>query len=73
MIRPPADLPPYLKSLYGMPLLTKEQEQYLFRRMNFRLYQAKKLQDQIDRPSPARAISIGWMRIWRTRRRSNVS
>jgi RNA polymerase sigma factor (sigma-70 family) len=52
VVRPPADLPPYLKSLYGMPLLTKDQEQYMFRRMNFRLYQAKKLQDQIDRAKP---------------------
>jgi RNA polymerase sigma factor (sigma-70 family) len=53
-VRPPADLPPYLQNLYGMPLLNKDQEQYFFRRMNFRLYQAKKLQSQIDpaRPKP---------------------
>jgi RNA polymerase sigma factor (sigma-70 family) len=48
IVRPPADLPPYLQSLYGLPLLTREQEQYLFRRMNFRLHQAKKLRDSMD-------------------------
>ncbi|MBY0587938.1 sigma-70 family RNA polymerase sigma factor [bacterium] len=51
-IRPPADLPPYLQNLYGMPLLNKDQEQYYFRRMNFRLHQAKKLQSQIDHARP---------------------
>lgn len=47
-VRVPADLPPYLKSLYGLPLLNRDQEQYLFRRMNFRLHQAKKLRDSLD-------------------------
>lgn len=51
-IRIPADLPPYLKSLYGMPLLNREQEQYLFRRMNFRLHQAAKLREKIDVTRP---------------------
>lgn len=47
-VRAPADLPPYLKSLYGLPLLNREQEQYLFRRMNYRLHQAKKMRDSLD-------------------------
>ncbi|MBU2214054.1 sigma-70 family RNA polymerase sigma factor [Patescibacteria group bacterium] len=38
--RAPAGIPPYLASLYEVPLLTREQEQYLFRRMNFQLYRA---------------------------------
>lgn len=45
--RPPAGLPPYLQSLYEVPLLSREQEQYLFRKMNFLLFQAKKLRGEL--------------------------
>src|SRR5579864_5417908 len=48
----PKGLPPYLASLYEVPLLSREQEMHLFRRMNFRKYQALKLREQID---PTRA------------------
>jgi RNA polymerase sigma factor (sigma-70 family) len=51
-VKVPADLPPYLKSLYGMPLLNRDQEQYLFRRMNFRLHQAATLRANIDVARP---------------------
>lgn len=51
-VRIPPDLPPYLMSLYGMPLLNRDQEQYLFRRMNFRLFQAEKLRETMDRTHP---------------------
>lgn len=37
-IKTPAGLPAYLQALYEYPLLTKGQEQYLFRRMNFLFY-----------------------------------
>lgn len=47
-IRPPAGLPPYLQSLYGIPLLTREQEAYLFRKMNFLLHRAKVLREQVN-------------------------
>ncbi|MCS6898104.1 MAG: sigma-70 family RNA polymerase sigma factor [Nitrospira sp.] len=43
--RIPKDAPPELASLYEMPLLTKEQEQHLFRKMNFLKYKAKKILD----------------------------
>jgi RNA polymerase primary sigma factor len=33
--RAPEGLPPYLVSLYDVPLLSREQERYLFRKMNF--------------------------------------
>lgn len=46
--RPPAGLPPYLKSLYDVPLLSREQEFYLFRKMNYLLHKAKKLRDSLD-------------------------
>jgi len=40
----PAGTPPYLAALYGIPLLTKKQEQYLFRKMNFLKFRASQIQ-----------------------------
>ena len=37
--RPPSGLPPYLASLYDVPLLNREQEGHLFRKLNFLKYQ----------------------------------
>jgi RNA polymerase sigma factor (sigma-70 family) len=51
-MRIPRDVPPELASLYELPLLNKEQEQHLFRQMNFLKHQLKKLRDGLD---PARA------------------
>src|SRR5690606_7333058 len=39
-LRPPAGLPPYLASLYTIPLLTREEEQYWFRKFNYLKYRA---------------------------------
>ena len=51
--RAPAGLPPYLASLYHEgPLLSREQEAHLFRKMNYLKYLASRLRDRID---PARA------------------
>lgn len=44
----PGDLPPYLRSLYGVPLLTADQERDLFRRYNYLKHKADKLRKQID-------------------------
>jgi RNA polymerase primary sigma factor/RNA polymerase sigma factor len=52
--RLPSGLPPYLASLYEVPLLTREQEVYLFRKFNFLKYKAGKLREGLD---PARAKS----------------
>jgi RNA polymerase primary sigma factor/RNA polymerase sigma factor len=41
--RPPGEPDPYLASLYEIPLLTPELEVYLFRKMNFLLYEASQL------------------------------
>ncbi len=46
--RLPSGLPPYLASLYGVPLLTREQEVHLFRKMNYLKYKASKLREQLD-------------------------
>jgi RNA polymerase sigma factor (sigma-70 family) len=50
--KPPKGLPPYLASLYEVPLLSREQEMFLFRKMNFKKYQAMMLREKID---PTRA------------------
>lgn len=52
--RIPSGLPHYLASLYDVPLLTREQEQHLFRRFNYLKHRASQLRDQLD---PARAKS----------------
>jgi RNA polymerase primary sigma factor len=48
----PDGLPPYLADLYDDPLLTREQEAHLFRKMNYLKYHANKIRERID---PARA------------------
>jgi len=52
--RTPSGLPPYLASLYEVPLLTREQEYHLFRKFNFLKYRALRLRETLD---PARAKS----------------
>ena len=55
--RAPKGLPPYLTSLYEVPLLTREQEAHLFRKMNYLKYRANKLRDAID-PAKARTSDL---------------
>ncbi len=50
--RVPSGLPRYLASLYEVPLLTREQEQYLFRKFNFLKYRAHKLRQSLDPARP---------------------
>ena len=53
-IRVPAGLPPYLASLYEVPLLSREQEYHLFRKMNFLKSRAAKLREELEgRPRAA--------------------
>jgi RNA polymerase primary sigma factor len=53
-IKPPEGVPPYLASLYDVPLLSREQEAHLFRKMNYLKHRALKLRDALD---PSRATS----------------
>lgn len=46
--RAPSGLPPYLSTLYQVPLLTSEQEVHLFRKFNFLKFRAANLRDQLD-------------------------
>ncbi len=51
--RIPSGLPAYLGDLYRVPLLNREQEQYLFRRMNFRKYQFASLVAGLEPAHPS--------------------
>ena len=55
-VRRPAGLPPYLASLYEMPLLTREQEQHVFRKYNYLKYRAGKLREELDPAAPKSSL-----------------
>lgn len=50
--RLPSGLPPYLASLYEVPLLTRDQEMHLFRKINYLKHKASTLRDQLDPAQP---------------------
>jgi RNA polymerase sigma factor (sigma-70 family) len=54
---PPKDVPAHMAHLYEWPLLTKEQEQHVFRKMNFLKHQLHKFQESLD-PSKARVQDL---------------
>lgn len=56
-MRIPKDAPPELAALYETPLLNKEQEQHLFRKMNFLKHKAHQVRLQID-PNRARVQDL---------------
>jgi len=49
----PPGLPNYLASLYTVPLLTREEEGYYFRKMNYLKFKALELQQKIDPKKPS--------------------
>ena len=51
-VRAPSGLPPYLASLYDVPLLNREQEYHLFRKMNYLKHVAAKLRAELDPKAP---------------------
>jgi RNA polymerase sigma factor (sigma-70 family) len=51
--RVPPGLPSYLASLYDVPLLSREQEAYYFRKMNFLKYHAGILRQKLSITQPA--------------------
>ena len=51
----PPGLPPYLASLYSIPLLTREEEVYYFRKMNYLKYLAAEAREKIDPNHPKSA------------------
>jgi RNA polymerase primary sigma factor/RNA polymerase sigma factor len=55
-MKSPSGLPAYLASLYENPLLTREQEYHLFRKMNYLKHAASKLRDGLNEKSPIIAV-----------------
>ena len=51
-VRAPSGLPPYLASLYDVPLLNREQEYHLFRKMNYVKHVAFNLRATLDVKAP---------------------
>ncbi len=51
-VKPPPGLPPYLASLYAIPLLTREEEAYYFRKMNYLKFKAAQLRRSLDSARP---------------------
>ncbi len=54
--RMPGGLPPYLASLYEVPLLSRRQEAHLFRKMNYLKYKAARLRSKLDPNRPRRRL-----------------
>jgi RNA polymerase sigma factor (sigma-70 family) len=52
-MKPPKDVDPQMAYLYEKPLLTREQEAHVFRKMNFLKHKLNKLQEKLD-PNRAR-------------------
>jgi RNA polymerase primary sigma factor/RNA polymerase sigma factor len=52
-VRRPSGLPAYLASLYEVPLLTREQEVWLFRKFNYLKHKAVTLRGQLDIERPS--------------------
>jgi RNA polymerase primary sigma factor len=55
--KPPKGLPPYLADLYENPLLSREQEMHLFRKMNYLRYLASQLRERVE-PTRARTNDL---------------
>lgn len=53
----PKDVPAYMAHLYEWPLLTREQEQHVFRKMNFLKYKLHKFLQSLE-PSKVRACDL---------------
>jgi RNA polymerase primary sigma factor/RNA polymerase sigma factor len=52
----PAGSSPYMAALYDVPLLTREQELHLFRKMNYLKYKASKLRHRLNLVRPRKAL-----------------
>ena len=61
---PPKDVPPQMTHLYEWPLLNKEQEQHVFRKMNFLKHKLQKFQETLD-PTRARVQDLVQIEEWK--------
>jgi RNA polymerase sigma factor (sigma-70 family) len=51
-VKAPPGLPPYLASLYSIPLLTREEEAYYFRKMNYLKFKAASIRERLNSARP---------------------
>jgi len=51
-VKAPPGLPPYLASLYSIPLLTREEEAHYFRKMNYLKFKAGQRREKVDATRP---------------------
>ena len=76
-LKAPKGLPAYLADLYENPLLSREQEYHLFRKMNYLKHQAYLLREKVDPVRAAPWISTGSRnfkgRRWRSRIKSSAA
>ncbi len=56
-MRPPKDVEAHMAYLYERPLLSREQEAHLFRKMNFRKHQLKKHKEGLD-PTRLKVVDL---------------
>jgi RNA polymerase primary sigma factor len=68
LAKAPAGLPPYLESLYSIALLTREEEVYYFRKMNYLKFKASEMRKELD---PIRPRSRDMDEIERMLRQAN--
>ncbi|MBC7815789.1 MAG: sigma-70 family RNA polymerase sigma factor [Planctomycetaceae bacterium] len=52
----PAGLPAYLESLYQLPLLTREEEGYYFRKMNYLKFKVEEMRKSLDPQRPKSGV-----------------
>jgi RNA polymerase primary sigma factor len=62
-MRVPKDVPPELAPLYEVPLLSKEQEQHLFRQFNYLKYRAAALRDQLRKDDAPEDVDPAQVRV----------
>jgi RNA polymerase sigma factor (sigma-70 family) len=53
LMKAPPGLPPYLASLYQFPLLSREQEAYYFRKLNYLKYRAGRARERLNVSRPS--------------------
>lgn len=57
-VRVPSGLPSYLAALYDVPLLTREQEYHLFRKMNYLKHKASRLREGLEETSGSKTAMM---------------
>ncbi len=62
--RAPSDLPSYLAALYDVPLLSREQEYHLFRKMNYLKHKASRRREQLMESAQVKSEALDEIEAW---------